>query len=164
MRKGQIFSIDFLIAMIIVVLIIGTFVLIVEKKNFDARENFEATKLEQKLGAAVFALINTNYSCEAEGSKIMYSIDKEKVLAEKDTLKEKLGMMDYSLQIKLIGTGETEILNEDETGRNIYVIDFDIMVCENSSGIDLNDTFYCSNGTCENGNLKKEKLIIGARK
>lgn len=164
MRKGQIFSVDFLIAITIVVLIISTFLIAVEKSNFDKKENFDSTKLGQKLSASAFSLITTNYSCETNEQKIMYSVDKAKVITNQDTLKKEIGLLDYNVQIVLIGENTTEILNEELTGNNIYVIDFDVLVCENSNSLNFLDTIDCIDGKCYSSKVTKQKLTIRVSK
>lgn len=159
MRKGQAFSIDFVISIVIVVLIVSTVLVAVEKRNFDERERFEKNQLEQKISSATFALVTSDYSCEAENSKIFYSIDKQKVLAE-GSLKEKLGLQNYTTQIRLEGASGTQIINEEITTSNIYSIELNIMVCENSAGILFTDTLDCIEGICYPNKLKKEKLVI----
>ncbi|NMA44421.1 MAG: hypothetical protein GX950_01240 [Candidatus Diapherotrites archaeon] len=139
-QKGQIFSTDFLIAMIIIILIIGVIISAIELRNFEHKEKISKNIMEQKTNLAFNTLItNKEINCNINELQLINTIDLNK-LQNKKNLKEMIGLDEYEIQIKIGSQTIGQLTNNDIN--NKLVIKTKIMSCENSSnlsGIDLNN-------------------------
>lgn len=165
MHKGQIFSIDFLIAMGIVVLLIGTILLATEKQNFYQTEENEHNKLTTKINNGLLALFATGeYDCNLENQRLKYSLDINKLIQKKATIKQKIGLIDYNVQLIIETDISVQILNEELKDDTIYALDMNILTCIDSNKLSYLDLFNCREGTCYSANLKERKLSIRVSK
>jgi len=148
MNKGQIFSIDFLIAMILMIFFLGLLLSLGELQGYERKEARIRYEIASKTEAAIISLVNSpQYACEMDtNSYLAYSLDISKInTMSNDELKKSLGLLDYNLSLlldNLILSGHDDPLN----GKNIYAVDLDILYC--NGNISFSDLNMCMNGTC----------------
>ncbi len=164
MNKGQIFSVDFLFAMILMIFFLGTLFGIGEIKNYETKEDNIRNELEMKSQAALITLTNSKmFSCENDVNLFMaYSIDKDKLdlITTQKEFKEMLGLADYNLSLLLDG-GTVNGKNDIHSGRNIYAIDLNVLYCEGTAK--FSDINACIGGSC-NAKVEQKKLTIKVSK
>ena len=100
MNKGQIFSIDFIIAMILMIFFLGSLLSLGELQNYERKERRIIYELESKTEAALITLTNSpSYSCKLDtNSFLAYSVDINKIKNIKhNDLKNSIGLNDYNL-------------------------------------------------------------------
>ncbi|MDD3083963.1 MAG: hypothetical protein PHP82_02995 [Candidatus ainarchaeum sp.] len=156
MNKGQIFSLDFLLAMIIVIIFFGTIINSFETKTYLLKENINYDSLIQKSNSAFIALTNGKYVCKTNvNNNLPFTINKNLLPEQIFELKEYLGLQDKNILLIL----DEEILFEDkllEKNEKIIVIEKDIVICDNE--IDFVEFEKCLNGNpCE---FEKKKIVL----
>ncbi len=153
MNKGQIFATDLLIAMTLILLGIGFLGSMMEFNQYNSKQQYNTNEFTQKTEAGVLALVNSPWSsCYVDGTNLPYSINPSKLKTiGAEGIKQRIGLSDYNVNI-MIGSGAlTEsIISEITDGKQVGVIDLNIIVCHTSAGFaDLNKCMR--NGTaCEN--------------
>jgi len=163
MNKGQIFSIDFIIAMILMIFFLGSLLSLGELQNYERKERRIIYELESKTEAALITLTNSpSYSCKLDtNSFLAYSFDLNKIKnINHDDLKKSVGLNDYNLSLLL---DHSFVLNhvDEHNGLNIYSIDINILFCDGD--ISYQDINKCHFGAC-GGNIKKQVLSVGVSK
>ena len=156
MNKGQIFSIDFILAIVLVILFMGTIITFSETQLYSEKENILTTKLMKQTDAGLVALLNGKYSCKLEsGINLANSLDKSQISSENnDSLKKYLGLNDNNVSLKLDGTALN--LDETHTKTTRIILDQNILVCTGQVLIsDLNNCLRGSNCT-----LTENKISI----
>ncbi|MCX6801378.1 MAG: LamG domain-containing protein [Candidatus Diapherotrites archaeon] len=154
MNRGQITTIDFILAAGIAIFCIGALMSFAELKTYEIKENIGAKILEEKAGAAVAVLASgAKFGCQKGDYNLAYSIDMNKIrLLSKNDLKRILGIgpnEDYNINMKI---GGAPIIDEAPNGRNIFSVDLNLLGCNDSSvggpiGLwHLNDNLYDSSG------------------
>jgi hypothetical protein len=163
MSKGQIFSLDFLIAMILMIFFLGLILSLGELGGYERKEQRLQHELELNAEAALLTLSNSHqYGCTLDtNTTLAYSINQKKVrdLTHVE-LKNSLGLNDYNLSVMLGGTiiGPHD---EGHFGRNVYALEVDILSC-------IDDITYpmlekCLDGTCDPG-INKQTLTVKVSK
>jgi len=150
MNKGQIFSIDFLIAMILMIFFLGLLLSLGEIGSYERKEQRIRYELESKTQAALIALTNSpQYNCKLDtGSYLAYSFDSSKFNGiTNDDLKKYVGLDDYNLSLFLDGVKVTNH-NEDHISKNIYSVDVKVLFC--TGDINYTDIQNCMDGSCTN--------------
>jgi len=148
MNRGQIFSIDFLIAMILMIFFLGLILSLGELQGYERKEERIRYELESKTESALISLVNSpDYACKLDtNSYLAYSFDYSKInLISQDDLKKSLGLIDYNLS--LILNGHIDVNHNDaHNGTNVYAIDLNVLYCD--SEVNFSDLNSCMNGTC----------------
>ena len=70
MNKGQIFSIDFIIAMILVIVFIGVLITSVETKHYSEKENINFELDLARSTTSLRVLTNGQYSCKTNDTNL----------------------------------------------------------------------------------------------
>ncbi len=158
-RKGQIFSIDFIIAMSIVIIFFGIILSMSEMKTYENNAFFGQESLMEKAEAGSIALTNSQYSCSVNNDfNLAYSIDKTKISGvEKEKLKEFLGLEGINAQLKI--NGNIFVLDDELNGTNTYSVEIDLMVC--NTDIAFSNLEECMNGPC---GIQKETVSLAVSK
>ena len=163
MNKGQIFSIDFLFAMVLMIFFLGMLIGLGEMQNYEKKEQTIRAELETRTQAALITLTNSNdFTCKTDlGTHLAYSIDLSKLIPKTNIdTKNNLGLKDYNLSILLdniIQTGK----DDAHFGKNIYAFDINILQCNGI--VNFSDINNCMNDTCS-GATKQAKLTIKVSK
>lgn len=172
LNKGQIFSIDFLFAMILVIVSMALLMNAIQFKTYEAKDLVEKQILAEKTNAAVIALTEGEFSCNFDQNiPLAYSVDINKLLdANKlgaDIIKQKLGLADYNIHLTVTRypAGGTTIVN-DTLGENTFFAEMDILACEKSVDIRFADLNKClvEGISCKSANASKQKLTLGVSK
>ncbi len=163
MTKGQIFSLDFLIAVSILILGIGLLMNSVYLSTYEAKEKLEKRNLSEKAEAGLTALFsNANAGCDVNGHYAAHSINLSKLdnLTSTDAkdiaLKKALGLGDMNVSLEV---GGNQKINDGMNLRNIYAVEIDVMACENSS-VTFTALRNCMNGASCAGPITQKKLKI----
>jgi len=159
MHKGQIFSIDLLASMVIIILGFGLLTSLGEINLYNTKQKQSFEILKQKTETALIIFTNSpRYDCNIEGIQLAYSLDENKLnLLTEQEIKKELGLMDYNVQIH---TETNTILNDTLNQENIASIDLNIAYCKNNPTFE--DLTNCTNsgGTCYDTKLMLKTLTI----
>ncbi|MFA6268787.1 MAG: hypothetical protein WCW13_03870 [archaeon] len=161
MSKGQIFSIDFILAMVLVIFGIGTMMAIAEFNMYNIKQKQEYSNLTEKTQSALIVIANSEWSsCKIGNTFFPYSINSDKLnllIQNPVELKKRLALQDYNTQIISDGTRiNYDTINSD----NIVALELNILYCNNSTtATDVNN---CMNSTtkCTNNNFKTGNISI----
>ncbi len=157
--KGQIFSLDFLIAMTLLILILGVILNTTETKNIEVKEKLLKTQIEEKVNVAFQTLLNTpEFNCDINKLILTNTIDKNKLLQNNQELKNILGLTRYNIEIKINDQNITSQINYQNN--EILTIEQEIFFCEKSldyATIDLNN---CRIDNCYTNYLEKGKITL----
>jgi len=164
-NKGQIYSLDFIIATVLVVICIGAMLNLYETKNQEIALKENQKTLETKLITAKEIILgSSNFNCDLNGIILSQTIDKNKIINASE-LKAKLGLQDVNTQISITSNRETTyILNDVVSGGDIYSIDSNIMICESSTKLNFSIINDCFDGKCYNKNFTEGKIQIRVSK
>jgi len=138
MNKGQMFSVDFLLSIAMLILFIGLLMAAAEIKGYEAKEKILSNSLEQKTEVALGILMNSpDVGCTFNGEVLSSSINTTKLttitLAQ---LKTKLNLQDNNVSIVLDGI---EVMGDTMDSKNIVALDSEVLICSgNVSFSDLN--------------------------
>lgn len=156
-NKGQIFSVDLIISLIIMIVFLGAIIGITESKAYAEKEKAIYNNLLNKTDAGFVSLTNSFYSCDSNGLNLAFSIDKEKINGASETsLKQQMGLLDFNTYLEV---DSTIIIDNSITGDFIVSMDKNILVCEN--GINRTDIINCINGSCV---TEKKRVILRVSK
>ncbi len=160
MNKGQIFSIDFLISIILLVLFLGLIINAIEIKTNQTKETFLQEKIITESKVAFDVLTNGKYACKLDNGNILGSSLNENLLNSdlKENVKEYLAISDKKVNLKVFDN--PTILNDNLIGETIINIEREILVCENV--INFADLNNCLKG--ENCALEKKIVTLGVTK
>lgn len=163
MNKGQIFSIDFIIAMILMLVFLGGLMSIGEVQSYEKKEAQIRNNLKTKTEAALIVLTNSQeYGCTLDtGETLAYSLDSTKITSVPHIkLKEDLGLVDYNLSLLIDGVVDPNH-SENSSSPNIYAAEINILYC--GKGITYSDINSCYTGSCP-ANIAESKLTIEVSK
>lgn len=159
-QKGQIFSTDFLMSMIIIILIIGTIINTMEVNNFQNKEKTTKIIMEQKTNLAFNILLTSKeFNCDINGLHLTNTIDENKLNTNLSKIKEILGLEEYGLEIKIDNQSKHNSLSQEKNTLNITS---NIKTCTNSSNLNFN-LDNCRTTSCFEGHLitKEIKFLVG---
>jgi hypothetical protein len=130
--RGQIFSIDLIVAMIILVLFLGILITHSETITYSEKENIQMQKLIQKSEAGLTALLNGKYSCTTSSqNRLANSIDEQKIGTNLIQIKEYLALQNFKIEIKISeGANQKFSKFDDPLGYNVIVNERDILFCD----------------------------------
>jgi hypothetical protein len=148
MNKGQVFSIDFILAISIAVLFLGVIVTLSETKMYSQKEDILSEKLIKQTDAGLVALLNGKYSCKLEtGINLANSLDLN-LFNQTNTneIKKYLGL--NNKKVTLIINNENTSLDEITTSDEIIILDQNILLCDGNISVEkLNNCI--NNTTCD---------------
>ena len=156
MNKGQIFSIDFILAIALVILFTGTIITFSETQLYSEKENILTTKLMKQTDAGLVALLNGKYSCQLEsGINLANSLNTITVSSANEiALKEYLGLNENNVSLKL--GGDPLNLDDLQTNNTRVILDQNILVC--AGDLLISDLNNCLRGL--NCNFVEKKISI----
>lgn len=143
MKKGQIFSVDLLLAATLVILFFGVIISTNEINNYEQKEAIKNIELKKSTEAVYYSLTNSAYSCNYNNINLPNSINITVLeYANNLDLRTDIGAIDknYAILInkKLIKN------NGSVVGKNVVSIDKNILLCD--SNIILSDINNCIAG------------------
>jgi hypothetical protein len=129
-HKGQIFSIDFILAMLLAVLFLGMIVNLNESKLYSQKEDILTIKLTNQTDAGLVALLNGKYSCKLQHTQINLANSLNLTTLNDTTkthIKKDLGLNDrnVSLTVNNISTS----LDDTNFSNAIIILDQNILIC-----------------------------------
>ncbi len=177
MNKGQMFSIDFLIATVIVIMAFGLLTAAAEINFYNKKQTQLYEVMKQKTQSAAIALVNSpDYDCNIRELELAYSIDLNKAskISESD-FKNRLGLKDYNANISFrdLANGGTllsqKIINDSITdSNNVVSIDLNIAGCvtfPRPTYSDLNNCIRTTQGNfCSSSTLKIYTMTVKVAK
>ena len=159
MSRGQIFSSDFLFAMILVIFGAGLLFSLFEFRAYDAKENSLSSQFDTKSSSALLTLANSPFfACDLNGISPAFSIDANKISQLSPvSIKHLLGLSDYNVQIAISGISPPVVF-DPISSQKIVALDLNIALCINSpSFADLNS---CVASSCSSGKIIPSKVSL----
>ena len=158
-NKGQIFSVDFIIAVSIGLVFLGLLITSSELRVYSLKENRVNDELINKTNTVLIALVNGEYSCKTDNNIFLpFSINSsEFYLLNKSQIKQYL-LLDKNISLKI---GDNLIVDdnmgvEEFVLKDIIALDFEVLVCNGLvSFADLNNCIIRDN--CD---LNKEIISL----
>jgi hypothetical protein len=149
--KGQIFSLDFIIAIVIVIVFFGTILNAYETRNIMFKQEIENQFIIEKSNNA-FLLLTSNFPCETKNGVVLpHTINVEKMndfLGDESVyeLKRKINLENNNVILRINGN---KIVDEGQLNKKtIVVIEKDILTCSNT--IDFEEFEKClTGGNCD---------------
>jgi hypothetical protein len=162
MNKGQLFSIDLLFGVIILIFGIGLLISAAEINTYNQKQENNYTELVNKTILATQVITNSiDWDCNFDKTHAAYSINKDKFLATPgNTIKEKANLIDYNIRITI---GELPpIYDEIINSKDAIVYELEILTCNNTTDFNMLKNCMSTNSTCYNESIKKEifKLMV----
>lgn len=167
MHKGQIFSTDFLFAMILIILGFGVLTSLGEFNLYNTKQKAEFSLLKEKTQTGIITLANSpNLTCDANTISLAYSIDINKLSELTKTnsknLKNIIALPDNNITLSitsaLSGTPQYYV-NEETNYENIVLIDVNVLLCNKDLNYyDLNVCMTTTN--CVRPSLWKGTLTL----
>ena len=165
-QRGQIFSIDLILAMILVILAIGLLFNAANLRAFEAKEDAMSGEVREKAEAAAIALTNGGAtSCSVGSSALAYSIDMAKInayAANPEALKKILGLQGYSVQLSVsTKAGSSVIIDDKSETKNAVAFEAQVLACTQSSKVLFEEISNCMKGACPAiGSLSRQKVSL----
>ncbi len=167
-NKGQVFSVDFVVAVIIVIIFFGLVVNSFEIRSYNTREEISRTALSQKADAGFVALTNGAYSCEVEVNSthsipLAYSLDLNKIDGPAPSgIKNYLGLSDKKMSLKinesiLATLDSCGIWNNTDSGRTHIFFENSENIIDEIVGVGSNEEFKV---IIHHPELEEEEFII----
>ncbi len=163
MNRGQIFSIDLLFGVIILLLGIGILLGAVEINTYNQKQQIAQENINQKTILAAQVITNsTEWDCNFDQFHAAYSINRDKFGNETlgntlAKLKEKTTLMDYNIKLIL---GTDIIYDEISNSNNIVVFDLNVLTCKNTTDFNMLKNCVITSSICYDQNIKKETLRL----
>lgn len=159
MFKGQIFSMDFLISMTIIILGIGVVFGLTEINFYNNQQQQVFNKMKQKTETAMIILANSpEFDCNIGTVELAYSLDANKLQNYSPAeLKNRLGLSEYLVSLIV---DSNQIINDALNSRNIIGFDLNVAYCKNNTKI--TDLKLCANSTpmCNNKDFSMKTITI----
>jgi hypothetical protein len=163
MNKGQIFSIDMLFGMIVLILGVGVLLGAAEINFYNFSQQIRHDELVQKTITGAQVITNSKYfGCKFGEANTAYSINYDTIRSiTLEQLKEKANLLDYNIRLTVSG----EVLFDDiENSKNLVGVDLDILHCTNYATFNGLKECLTSNPTCGNGDVKKTTFRLEVAK
>ena len=163
MNKGQFFSIDFLIAMVLMISFLGGVLSLGELQSYEKKENGIISELYDRSDAAAITLTNSpEFACKTDTNTFLaFSFDIAKINSMTSVeLKEKIGLVDYNVSLTL-DTVAIDPKIELHDGKQIHAIDLIVLTCDGE--VNFQDINACINTTCTGG-IEKTTLHLRVSK
>ncbi len=163
--KAQIFAVDVIISIILVILAIGIISAAAEFNFYNSKQQTSYAILKQKAETAAIVLANSNWSsCSTGNTNLSYSINTIKINAinpnpdtRKAEIKKRLGLEGYKANIILQTPVAYEILNEEMTDPNAVSLELNVFVCTGGNVAQNLLNSCMEGGACT---FSERKLII----
>lgn len=169
MNKGQIFSIDLLLASIIAILLIGVLINTVEIKNYEQKESILSEELRLSSEAALLNLLNGKYSCKFAYTNLTNSIDFYKLNnAEIIDIEKTLGLLDSNFEIWIKERNSNAPIKSKGiiNGKNVSVYEINYLDCDFNEKTEI-EKFYFLNDSARGtsvSQINKNTLILKVSK
>lgn len=165
MNKGQLFSIDLLFGVILLLFGIGILISAAEINSYNQKQENNYNELLTKTILASQVITNsTEWDCNFGETHAAYSLNKDKFsIAFGNTttkIKEKANLLDYNIKITI---GDTPPLYEELiNSKDVVVYTLDILTCNNTTDFNMLKKCMSADSTCYNSFIKKEtfKLMV----
>ena len=126
-NKGQIITIDFLMAMILVIFCFGVLISFGELRSYEIKERISYNDLQEKTEAGVIAFSGGNISgCITDNKTVIpFSYDSSK---KNNITKESLGLRDYNVSLVI---GDEKIINENvDLSKDSLTVNLNLILCD----------------------------------
>lgn len=165
MHKGQVFSVDMLFGIILLIFGIGILIGAAEINFYNYRETLEQKEILQKaiIGAQIFSN-SEELDCYFSDMHLPYSINREKlVLMDIEGIKQKTNLTDYKIQISI---NEEVIFSDTDSTTDLIAIDLNILTCNNYADFNMLKACMTKNERCyaPDANISESKLKIEVAK
>lgn len=159
MHKGQIFSLDVLFAIVILIFGVGLLIGAAEINFYNYRQALEYKELVQKTITGAQVIANSEkWDCNFSNFHSAYSINKDKF--QTTTIKEiktKTNLTDYNIRISI---GDEMIYSDLLSTTNLVVIDLNILACNNFANFSMLKKCMDLGEICNNEDQNIEKTIL----
>ncbi|MFA7133773.1 MAG: hypothetical protein WC122_02230 [archaeon] len=157
MNKGQIFSIDLLFAIVLIIFAIGVLIGSAEINNYNQKQQIIKNNLITKTIIGAEVLTNSSeWNCDLNNTHPAYSINTDLFNLNNFTLNEiktKANLIDYNIRISL----NDEILYEDiEENKDAIIHELDILSCTNQTTFNELKECIDKNENCPNELINKK--------
>ena len=154
-KRGQIFSVDFIIAVSIGILFLGLLIGVSETRIYSMKENNNTDILINETNAKLSALVNGKYACITDNQIVLpYSLDESKIGTE-PSIKNYLGI-DNNVVLTI---GSTTIIN-NQLNSDIVSLELEALVCNGI--IPFSDLNNCLEGNA--CSARKETITLKVSK
>jgi hypothetical protein len=158
-QKGQVFSIDLLIAIFLLIFGAGMLMAAAEFRIYNLKQDYQKTQLLATAENAAEIISDSNWSgCTFGKHSLAYSINKDKITSPATVLaiKQRTGLKDYNISLSV---GSTIVIDETTDANNAVVIKFSILTCNNTTTFsDINACLYQS--ACNPLKVQNEEIIL----
>lgn len=157
--KAQIFTVDVIISIILVILAMGVVSAVAEFNFYNSKQQLLYDSLKQKAETAAIVLANSDWStCSIGNTNLAYSVNFYKInsVGHEMDIKKKLGLQDYNVQIKI---GGWEILSDSMTSQNVVSVDLNVFYCNQLPPAD--SILNCLNNARCSDNKQKLSITVG---
>jgi hypothetical protein len=158
-NKGQIFSIDLILAMVVVIIFIGAIISISEIRTNQVKNEQDNSIFNNKTQTAFSILLNGKYSCKtSNGTLLTGSLDRSSFSSyTKEQVKNYLGLSEENVLILFDGVNSQ--VNDSIMGDN-FSFEENVLLCDGEINYsDLNDCM--GGGTCS---LQKKNVLMRVAK
>lgn len=161
MNKGQLFSIDLLFGVILLLFGVGVLIGAAEMNMYNQKEQIIHNELVEKtiLGAQVITNAQ-EWDCNFDNTHAAYSLNTDKFFDAANTIekiKQKTNLVDYNIRITL---GETIAYDDVMTPKNAIAYDLNILTCTNDTNFSMLKNCMTTNSDCYTEFIKKETLRL----
>ncbi|MDD3159408.1 MAG: hypothetical protein PHQ98_00395 [Candidatus ainarchaeum sp.] len=157
-KKGQIFSIDFIISMIVVIFMIGLVFYIANLNSFSQNEKINKDLFYSRTESSLILLVNSpKYGCYIGDKLLPFSINSSKLTTsiQSTDLSKHLGLSDYDFKIVYAKSDQNIIVGtagyDLSSSKSKIILDLNVVLCD---GVILNSIDSYSN-------LKYTQIYLG---
>jgi len=160
MNKGQLFSIDLLFGVILLIFGTGLLLGAAEINTYNQKQQINHDEIMEKTILAAQVITNSSeWDCNFDGTHAAYSLNRDKFLSTfgntLEKIKQKANLIDYNIRINL---GEEIIYDNIITSKELIVFDLNVLTCTNTTDFNmLKKCMDMPNGpACYSNNIRKE--------
>jgi hypothetical protein len=137
-KKGQIFSIDFIISMIVVIFMIGLVFYIANLNSFSQNEKINKDLFYSRTESALMLLVNSpKYGCYIEDKLLPFSINSSKLntFTQATDISKHLGLSDYDFKIVYANSADQNIIvgtqgYDSTSSKSKIILDLNVVLCD----------------------------------
>jgi len=162
-NKGQIFSIDLLFAVILLIFAIGLLLGAAEINNYNQKQqNMNAELIQKTIIGAQVITNSSEWDCNLDNTHAAYSLNLDKFKSTSgntiEKIKQKANLTDYNIKIVI---GELTLYEENLLNlKNAISFDLNILTCTNSTNFNMLKNCMSTNYSCYSEIIKKEKFTL----
>ena len=158
MNKGQIFSIDMLFAIILLIFSIGIIIGSAEINTYNQKQQINQNNLITKTIIGAEVITNSNeWKCDLNNTHLPYSINMNKFNTTNfplEKIKEKANLTTYNIRISI---NNEIIYNENiEENKDLIVHELEILTCTNQTTFNELKECIDKNENCPNELISKK--------